>query len=210
MQDSLIVLFGLTMLGVSASNRIKTHIRILSLQGVLLFFICYFGVKTSLFNFIFILLETLLVKAIVIPLFLDKILKKNKAYFEDQAYIPKFYTLALASLILFTGFIISSISSPVFKSINTLYFGISIATIIISLFLITTGKKILSCLIGYMLMENGIFLLSLSVVKEMPLIISLGIFLDLFIAIFILGLLINKINQVFYENQALKDESDDD
>lgn len=210
MQDSIIVLFGLTMLAMSASNRMKTHIRILSLQGILLFFICYFGVKTSLFNFIFILVETLLVKTIVIPLFLEKILKKNKIFLEDQSYIPNFYALVIASLILFTGFIISNIDSPVFKSINTLYFGISISTIIISLFLITTSKKILSCLIGYMVMENGIFLLSLSVVKEMPLIISMGVLLDLFIAVFILGLLINKINQVFYEEVELKEEFNDD
>lgn len=210
MQDSLIVLFGLTMLGMSASNRLKTHIRILSLQGILLFLICFFGVKTSLFNFIFILIETLLVKALVIPLFLEKILKKNKTYLEDNAYIPNFYSLVIASLILFTGFIISNIDSPVFKSINTLYFGISISTIIISLFLITTAKKILTCVVGYMVMENGIFLLSLSVVKEMPIIISMGVLLDLFIAIFILGLLINKINEVFHKETDLKDEQNDD
>ena len=46
-------------------------------------------------------------------------------------------------------------------------------------------------------MENGIFLLSLSVVKEMPIIVNLGVLLDLFIAIFILGLMVNSINKKF-------------
>ena len=46
-------------------------------------------------------------------------------------------------------------------------------------------------------MENGIFLLSLAVVKEMPIIVNLGVLLDLFIAVFILGLLVNRINKEF-------------
>ena len=46
-------------------------------------------------------------------------------------------------------------------------------------------------------MENGIFLLSLSVAKEMPVIVNLGVLLDVFIAVFILGLLVNRINKEF-------------
>ena len=46
-------------------------------------------------------------------------------------------------------------------------------------------------------MENGIFLLSLSVAKEMPMIVNLGVLLDVFIAVFILGLLVKHINTKF-------------
>jgi hydrogenase-4 component E len=46
-------------------------------------------------------------------------------------------------------------------------------------------------------MENGIFLLSLSVAKEMPIIVNLGVLLDLFIAVFILGILVREINDEF-------------
>ena len=46
-------------------------------------------------------------------------------------------------------------------------------------------------------MENGIFLLSLSIAKEMPMIVNLGVLLDLFIAVFILGILVREINEEF-------------
>ena len=83
------------------------------------------------------------------------------------------------------------------KMINPLYFGVSIAVIIISLMLITIKHKVISNVIDFITMENGIFLLSLSVAKEMPLIVNLGVLLDLFIAVFILGLLVKHINTKF-------------
>ena len=46
-------------------------------------------------------------------------------------------------------------------------------------------------------MENGIFLLSLSVAKEMPILVNLGVLLDVFIAVYILGLFVNVINKEF-------------
>ena len=81
--------------------------------------------------------------------------------------------------------------------INPIYFGVSIAVIIISLILITIKHKILTNVIEFITMENGIFLLSLSVAKEMPVIVNLGVLLDVFIAVFILGLLVNRINKEF-------------
>lgn len=198
MENALIVLFGLTMLNMAATSRIKTYIKILSFQGVLLFLICYFGVeKNNLINLIFLSFETLIVKAFVIPMFLRKILQKNLIYRDSEPHIPQFYCLVLASTILFIGFLISYIDYPAFSLINPMYFGVSISVIIISLFLITVRHKVLTNVIGFITMENGIFLLSLSVAKEMPIVVSLGVLLDIFIAVYILGLLINKINEKF-------------
>ena len=86
---------------------------------------------------------------------------------------------------------------PAMKLINPLYFGVSISVIIISLILITVKHKVISNVIDFITMENGIFLLSLSVAKEMPMIVNLGVLLDLFIAVFILGLLVKHINTKF-------------
>ena len=83
------------------------------------------------------------------------------------------------------------------KMISPLYFGVSAATIIISLWLITIKHKIISNVIEFITMENGIFLLSLSVAKEMPMLVNLGVLLDVFIAVYILGLFVNEINKEF-------------
>ncbi|MFA6988550.1 MAG: hypothetical protein WC197_00635 [Candidatus Gastranaerophilaceae bacterium] len=216
MENSLIVLFGLTMLYISATSRIKAHIKMLSFQGFLLFLICYFSVeRTNLINFIFLCFETLIVKTFVIPLFLTRILNKNKIYRDNEPHIPNFYSLVLSSTLLFVGFLISNVHYQVFNGINSTYFGVSISAIIISLFLITVRRKVLTNVIGFIMMENGIFLLSLSVAKEMPIIINLGALLDIFIVVFILGLLVNRINEAFEDLNVcklcnLKDSENDD
>ena len=91
----------------------------------------------------------------------------------------------------------ANVNNPAFKLVSPMYFGVSISIIITSLWLITIKHKVLSNVIGFITMENGIFLLSLSVAKEMPVIINLGVLLDIFIAVFILGMLIREINNEF-------------
>ena len=200
MVNMLIVLFGLTMLYMAATSRIKAHIKMLSFQGLILFLILFLDEdKTNFINLIFLSIETLLVKTILIPLFLTRILNKNEVFRDNEPHIPNFYSLVIASIMLFAGFMISNLHGQGFENVTALYFGVSISTILISLFLITTRKKILTHVIGYIMMENGIFLLSLSVAKEMPIIVSMGVLLDIFIAVFILGFLINKINTAFDE-----------
>ena len=198
MENALIILFGLTMLYMAATSRIMAHIRILVAQGILLFLICYFGIeKTSILNCIFLAFETLIVKACVMPMFLNKIVKTTHQYRDAEANIPHFYCLFISTVILFSGFLISDVNFPAMKMINPVYLGVSIAVIIISLLLITIKHKIITNIVEFITMENGIFLLSLSVVKEMPIIVNLGVLLDLFIAVFILGLLVNRINKEF-------------
>lgn len=198
MENALIILFGLTMLYMAATSRIMAHIRILVAQGILLFLICYFGIeKTFILNCIFLAFETLIVKACVIPMFLNKIVKTTHQYRDAEANIPHFYCLFISTVILFSGFLISDVNFPAMKMINPVYLGVSIAVIIISLLLITIKHKIITNIVEFITMENGIFLLSLAVVKEMPIIVNLGVLLDLFIAVFILGLLVNRINKEF-------------
>jgi len=205
MENALIVLYGLTMLYISATGRIKAHVKMLFFQGILLFLICYFSAdKTNLVNFMFLTFETLVVKTFLIPLFLTKILNKNKIYRDSEPHIPNFYSLVIASIMLFGGFLISNIDYQAFDGINPIYFGVSISSIIISLYLITTRHKVLTNVIGFIMMENAIFLLSLSVAKEMPMIVNMGALLDIFIVVFILGLLINKINESFEDLSVYK------
>ncbi len=200
MENGFIILFGLTMLYLAATSRIISHVRILIAQGILLFLICLCGYKhTPLLNLAFLTVETLVVKSIIIPWFLYRILKKTRANRDVAANIPHFYCLVVASVILLGGFLVSNYFISSMKMISPLYFGVSAATIIISLWLITIKHKIISNVIEFITMENGIFLLSLSVAKEMPMLVNLGVLLDVFIAVYILGLFVNEINKEFHD-----------
>ncbi len=195
MVDGFIILFGLTMLYLSATSRLVAHIKTLIVQGVLLFLICAAGFKQAPWYIVlFLTVETLVVKAILIPWFLNKVLKKTHSNRDTDANIAHFYCLLISSIILFGGFLLGVVEIPSLSLINPICFGMALSAIIISLWLITIKHKILSNVIEFITMENGIFLLSLSVAKEMPMLVNIGVLLDVFIAIYILGLFVSEIN----------------
>lgn len=206
MENAFIILFGLSMLYLAATSRIISHIRLLIAQGILLFLICCFGhgEHTSFLNKAFLTIETLGVKAIIIPWFLYKVLKKTNSNRDFAPNVPHFYCLVIASVILLAGFLVSNYLFSSAKMISPIYFGVSVATIVISLWLITIKHKIISNVIEFITMENGIFLLSLSVAKEMPILVNLGVLLDVFIAVYILGLFVNVINKEFKDLEVSK------
>ena len=216
MENIFIILLGLSMIYIASTSRLAAHVNMLVAQGWLLFFVCLAGVAkepwfASLFaekealianiphvaGLAFVVFETLVVKAVVIPWFLKKVVKKTHAHRDTDANIPHFYCLVISSIILFACILAANTASPEFKLIAPVYFGVSISMIITSLWLITIKHKVLSNVIGFITMENGIFLLSLSVAKEMPIIVNLGVLLDIFIAVFILGMLVKEINNEF-------------
>ena len=216
MENIFIILLGLSMIYIASTSRLAAHVNMLVAQGWLLFFVCLAGVakepwfashfaeKEALIANIphvaglaFVVFETLVVKAVVIPWFLKKVVKKTHAHRDTDANIPHFYCLVISSIILFACILAANTASPEFKLIAPVYFGVSISMIITSLWLITIKHKVLSNVIGFITMENGIFLLSLSVAKEMPIIVNLGVLLDIFIAVFILGMLVKEINNEF-------------
>lgn len=148
---------------------------------------------------LFLLLETFIVKTLMVPTFLRNVALENNIKRDSDPRFPHFYTLVVSSFIFLCGLLISNIHSEYLANVSTLYFGIAISTIIISFFFIVTKKKLITHVIGFAMLENGIFLLSFSVAKEMPMIVSLGILLDVFIAIFTLGLLIGQF-ETFHHN----------
>ena len=200
MENFLIILFGVAMLFVATTSRIEGYINVLAAQGLLLFFLVLLDAPILSFPaLLFLAFETLAIKTIAIPLFLRKIVREHGLFREIEPYIPSFYSLFITSLIFAFGFVIAYWESETANSVRALYFGISIATIITGLFIIITRKKILTHVMGYMLLENGIFLLSLAIAKEMPFIVSLGVLLDIFAGIYLLGLFATQVQSTFSE-----------
>jgi hydrogenase-4 component E len=75
--------------------------------------------------------------------------------------------------------------------------SVSIAMMLIGLFIMTTRKKDITQIVGLLTMENGLFLSGLSITYGMPLIVEVGIFFDILVAVLILGVFIFRINKTF-------------
>jgi hydrogenase-4 component E len=73
----------------------------------------------------------------------------------------------------------------------------SIATILIGFIILTTRFKALSQVIGYLILENGIFIFGILLMGAMPMMVEMGVLLDMFVGIFVSCIIISKINQSF-------------
>ena len=69
--------------------------------------------------------------------------------------------------------------------------------IAVGLFMIISRSKAITHVVGYMVLENGIYLMGVALMIDDPLIVELGVFLDIFVAIFIMGIIIHQIEQQF-------------
>jgi hydrogenase-4 component E len=196
MINLLIVLFGLTLIYFALSERVNNYIVLLGIQGVLLFTVAFYNLRDiNIIGLVFILLETIVVKAILIPYFLNRVRRHNNLKRVHEHSIPVFYSVLIIVLLLVISFVIGN--QLEIKSIQSKFFSISIASLLSGLFFIIIHKNVFSHLVGYLIIENGMFLLSLAVGNEMPVLVSLAILVDLFIGILVIGIFLNKVGDAF-------------
>jgi hydrogenase-4 component E len=191
-----IIIYTITLIYLAVAGRFHTFVRILSLQGLLLFAIAFFELKNIVMvNLLFILLETLIVKAIVVPYFFNKIIRSNKLTHDTDPHIPHFYSLLIVSFAIILTFVLAYNLHD--EHLQITYFTASVSSIFCGIFLIISRKKIITHIVGYMVMENGIFMLSLAIGAELPMIVNTGILLDLFTSVLVLGFFVSKISNTF-------------
>ncbi len=196
MTNVLLILFIISLLYVSIANRIITYVRVLALQGFILFGVTFLQLKDiQTWNLILILLETVVFKALAVPMFLGYLIRRNRITRETEPYLPHFISLLIITMIVvITVLLANSIQDT---HLDKIFFIVSLSTLFTGLYFIASRKKIITHVMGYLMIENGVFVLSLAVGNEMPDLVNLGIMLDVFASVLILGIFLNKIGDVF-------------
>lgn len=196
MTNVLLIIFIISLLYVSIANRIITYVRVLALQGFILFGVTFLQLKDiQTWNLVLIMLETIVFKAVAVPIFLSYLIKRNKITRETEPYLPHFISLIIITMIVvITVLLANSIQDT---HLDKIFFIVSLSTLFTGLYFIASRKKIITHVMGYLMIENGVFVLSLAVGNEMPNLVNLGIMLDVFASVLILGIFLNKIGDVF-------------
>lgn len=198
-----IIIFTISLIYLAVASRLISYIKLLAVQGILLFGIAFLELKqVNALNLAFILTETLIFKAAAIPIFLQVVIRRNNITREAEPYVSNFFSL-LAMLV---GVVLSFLLaySLHVSHVNTIYFSASVSALYAGIFIIVTRRKIITHIMGYMVLENGIFLLSLAVGNEMPMIVNSAILLDIFTSVLVLGIFVNKIGNVFQGVESAK------
>jgi len=74
---------------------------------------------------------------------------------------------------------------------------VALSTVIIGLLVLTTRNKALTQVVGYLILENGIYVFGLSQAERVPFLVEVGVLLDVFAGVFIMGIVVFHINREF-------------
>ena len=186
MTDILLIILAMSLLYMSIANRLVTYLQLLVVQGIILFGTTYLTLtEFNPVNLILIMLETLVFKAVAVPWFINHVIRKNRITRVTEPYVPNFLSLIIVTLIIVSAIILASFIKD--EHLDKTFFVVALSTIFTGLYLIVSRKKIITHVIGYIVIENGVFILSLAVGNEMPMLVNLGI-MYVSIPFFFLGL----------------------
>jgi hydrogenase-4 component E len=73
----------------------------------------------------------------------------------------------------------------------------SMATVWTGFLVLTTRRKAINQVVGYLILENGIYIMGLTLLQAMPFMVEMGVLLDLFVGIFVMGIILNHIRREF-------------
>jgi hydrogenase-4 component E len=196
--ETLLVLIVLTNLKLLGSSRLGGCIRVVAAQGILL------GGLPLLAGGEFLSPRALLLsavgvglKGIAFPWLLSRALREAKVQREVQPFLG--YT---ASMLLGGGALGISLWAasrlplpPAVRS--SLLVPVALATMLTGLLVIVSRSKAISQVLGYLVFENGIYAFGVGIAPSAPVLVELGVLLDVFVAVFVMGITIFHINREF-------------
>ena len=139
---------------------------------------------------------TLLGKGILIPMFLKRVVRQMRVTHDVEPYINNALSLAISGILV--AVVYASLRQGIFVSgFSKNVLQISIAVILIGLFVMITRRKAITQVIGLLFMENGLFLAGFSLTYGMPIIIELGVLFDMLMGVIILGIFAVQIKRAF-------------
>jgi len=200
-----IIVFAISLIYLSITERFPVYAGLIGLQGILLFALSFIELTTiTLATLLFVALETLVFKVVVVPYFLFRIIHKTGVARVHDKAVPGFYSLIIVT----AGLMLSIVVAFSMQTAPTamLNFIVALFAVYTGLFLIISHRKIFSHLVGFLVIENAVLLLSMAIGSQMPMLINIGILLDIFVSVLILGIFVMRLKGHASELTQLKDD----
>jgi hydrogenase-4 component E len=140
---------------------------------------------------------TLALKVIVIPWILHRVIDRLNVRWDVETLINIPTTLLFGILLVIFSFNLAQPISELSASIARGTLGIALACVLLSLMMMITRSKAVPQVIGFLSLENGLFFAATAATTGMPMVVELGIALDVLVGIFILGVFLFQIRQQF-------------
>lgn len=196
--DLCAVLMLLTSVMAVASTRMKTLINLFSLQSVFLAALAFIVAWSSNTPHIYIMcVLTVVLKVILMPRMLNYIMSKIHVDREVELSIGIPGSLLISGVMIVVAYYITEPLLTTVQTVERNCLALSMSMILIGLLMMCTRRKAITETVGLLMMENGLFLSALALSHGMPLIVELGAFFDVIVALIIIGIFADRINKSF-------------
>jgi hydrogenase-4 component E len=191
----LLFLANLAMLGLS---ELGACVRMVAFQGILLgLFTLIVRADVLTVRLVCLGVFSIGLKGLVFPFLLLRGIREAGVRREVEPFVGYAASIMAGLAMLAVSLWIAArfhVSGP---AISSFVIPVALSTVFTGLFLVISRRKALNQVIGYLVFENGIYMFGIAVVGEIPLLVEFGVLLDVFVAVFVMGIAIHRINREF-------------
>jgi len=199
--DCVLVLVILLNLGMLAVSRLASGVRLFAMQSLLLAFLplsadVLEGESPGVHALV-IAVGTIAIKGIVIPHILLRIIRTGEVHREVEPFIGFTASVFVGALLVIGSFGVATRLPLPTSPISTLIVPVALSTLLLGLLTLVSRLKAITQVLGFLVLENGVFILGLLLLKQTPLLVEMGILLDLFVGVFIMAIVVYQIRREF-------------
>ena len=143
---------------------------------------------------------TILVKAILVPILLERLVERIDIHHEIAPIVNVPLSIVISGALTLVAYMVGESfyhpeAGDASLGHNTL--AVAISLFLIGFFMMVNRRKALSQVLALLTLENGVFLAAICLTYGMPLIVELGVFFDVLVAVLVLGILVFRIRESF-------------
>ena len=198
---SLIILYIISLIYISIVERFRNYASLIAFQGWILLGIALLRLHSlDWVELSFIVTETLIFMALIVPAILTQVINKTRINRIRTSGTSQFNSLMLSVVALVISAIMTYYIAD--SSINMVFFGVAIYALLSGLILIVLRSRIFTHMVGFLVIENGVFLFSMAIGVEMPMLINAAIMLDILMSVLMLGLFMTKVDDKIHTDDS--------
>jgi hydrogenase-4 component E len=195
--DALLVLVLLVNFFALGTSRLRAVINATAAQGILLGIAAILVHREITLSTLAIGGGAALIKGFVIPLLLLRAMRDVAIRRDIEPFVGYVTSLLLGAVATGLAILFAGTLPLAEEHASSLLIPASLSTVLTGLIILTTRLKAITQVAGYLVLENGIFIMGLSLVEAMPFMVEVGVLLDLVVGIFVMGIMIYNINREF-------------
>lgn len=195
--DFVLILVLLTNLALLGTGRLSACIREAAFQGMVLGTMPLLVTSDWQLHLMVVAVISFTLKGILFPKLLLRSLSAANVRHETRPVVGYSASLLVGVVILVGSFWSSSRLDAPRLLASGLAVPVALSTMLSGLFLIVSRRQALMQVVGYLVLENGIYVFGVAMAYEEPLLVEMGILLDVFVAVFVMGIAVFHISREF-------------